>query len=114
VEGDGYLDEATGESMPSDGVIESQLVWSHDGETWHHFDEERTPAIGRSKDGFDSGKTHDYCWHLGCILPRVPAMIVRTGMVIGTAKEPVVDEEAGETHWYLLRAISMSTYPHSF
>ena len=21
----------------------------------------------------------DYCWHLGCILPRVPAMIVRTG-----------------------------------
>ena len=80
--------------MPSDGVIESQLVWSHDGETWHHFDEERTPAIGRSKDGFDSGKTHDDCWHLGCILPRVPAMIVRTGMVIGTAKEPVVDEEA--------------------
>ena len=76
VEGDGYLDEATGESMPSDGVIESQLVWSHDGKTWHHFDEERTPAIGRSKDGFDSG------------------------MIIGTAKEPVVDEEAGETHWY--------------
>ena len=26
-----------------------------------------------------NGKTHDHCWHLGCILPRVPAMIVRTG-----------------------------------
>ena len=21
----------------------------------------------------------DYCWHLGCILPRVPAIIVRAG-----------------------------------
>ena len=21
-------------------------------------------------------KTHEYCWHLGCILSRVPAMIV--------------------------------------
>ena len=20
---------------------------------------------------------HDHCWHLGCILPRVPAIIVR-------------------------------------
>ena len=29
-----------------------------------------------------SGKSHDYCWRLGCILPRVPrvpAIIVRTG-----------------------------------
>ena len=24
-------------------------------------------------------KTHDHCWHLGCILPRMSAMIVRTG-----------------------------------
>ena len=24
-------------------------------------------------------KPHDYRWHLGCILPRVPAIIVRTG-----------------------------------
>ena len=24
-------------------------------------------------------KRHDHCWHLGCILPRVPAIIVRTG-----------------------------------
>jgi len=23
--------------------------------------------------------SRDSCWHLGCILPRVPAMIVRTG-----------------------------------
>ena len=25
------------------------------------------------------GKSRDHCWHLGCILPRVPAVIVRTG-----------------------------------
>ena len=25
-------------------------------------------------------KSHDYRWHLGCILPRVPAIIVRTGL----------------------------------
>ena len=25
------------------------------------------------------GKPHDHCWHLGCILPRVPATIARTG-----------------------------------
>ena len=31
------------------------------------------------------GKTHDHCWLLGCIFPRVTAMIVRTGMhVSGT------------------------------
>ena len=24
-------------------------------------------------------KSRDHCWHLGCILPRVPAMIVRAG-----------------------------------
>ena len=28
------------------------------------------------------GETHDHCWHLGCILPRVPAMIVRAGRVL--------------------------------
>ena len=42
VEGDGAND------MPSDGVIESQMVWSHDGLTWHHADEARTPAIPRA------------------------------------------------------------------
>ena len=24
-------------------------------------------------------KAHDHCWHLGCILPKLPAMVVRTG-----------------------------------
>ena len=28
---------------------------------------------------FDQCKSHVYRWHLGCILPRVPAIIVRTG-----------------------------------
>ena len=30
------------------------------------------------------GKTHDHCWHLGCILPRVPATIVRAGDTVDT------------------------------
>ena len=30
------------------------------------------------------GKPHDYRWHLGCILPRVPATIVRTGVHFDT------------------------------
>ena len=44
-------------------------------------------------------KPHGRCWRLGCILPSVPATIVRTGELYMP---------------YLLRAISMSTYPHSF
>ena len=28
------------------------------------------------------GETHDHCRHLGCILPRVPATIVRAGRVL--------------------------------
>ena len=35
VEGDGYPEGG----MPSDGVIESQMVWSRDGAVWHHADE---------------------------------------------------------------------------
>ena len=44
VEGDGYPEGG----MPSDGVIESQLVWSRDGVQWYHADNSRTPAIPRS------------------------------------------------------------------
>ena len=53
VEGDGDFND----KMPSDGVIESQLVWSRDGVNWRHADEARTPAIPRSQpgQGFDSG-----------------------------------------------------------
>ena len=29
------------------------------------------------------GNPHDHCWHLGCILPRAPAMIVRAGVMEG-------------------------------
>ena len=36
------------------------------------------PAGGRP----GRGKTHDHCWHLGCNLPRVPAMIVRANRSI--------------------------------
>ena len=34
------------------------------------------------------GDPHDHCWHLGCIPPKVPAIIVRTGAAD--------DEEEGE------------------
>ena len=74
VEGDGY----PGGGMPSDGCIESQMVWSYDGVDWHHADEARTPAIPRSP----AGQGFDH------------------GMIIGTAKEPVVDGTTGELHWY--------------
>ena len=30
----------------------------------------------------ENGKTHHCCWHLGCILPRPPATIVRTGPML--------------------------------
>ena len=30
----------------------------------------------------ENGKTHHCCWHLGCILPRAPATIVRTGPML--------------------------------
>ena len=31
------------------------------------------------------GNPHDCCWHLSCILPRAPAIIVRTGAALGVA-----------------------------
>ena len=36
------------------------------------------PNVSLASDGRGptSGQPHDHCWHLGCILPRVPAMIV--------------------------------------
>ena len=36
-------------------------------------------------------KSHDHCWDLGCILPRVPAIIVRTG--VKHAKEIVMPHD---------------------
>ena len=37
------------------------------------------------------GKAHDHCWHLGCILPRVPAIIVRAGEPIEATVKSVHD-----------------------
>ena len=39
------------------------------------------PGIPDSEDLLSglTGKTHDHSWHLGCILPRVPTMVVRAG-----------------------------------
>jgi len=41
-------------------------------------------AYGAHTDCHDfRGNTRTHCWHLGSILPRVPAMIVRTGATAG-------------------------------
>ena len=61
--------------MPCDGPIDAQLVYSRDGLSWSHADRERTPVIPRGAgDAFDRG------------------------MIIGTAKEPVIEGDA--IHWY--------------
>ena len=41
----------------------------------------REHFVGLSDGGYfgREGTPHDHCWHLGCILPRVPATTVRTG-----------------------------------
>jgi len=74
---------------------------------------ERAAALGDGDDGDQAGKTHDYmyCWHLGCILPRVPAIIVRIGAVQrGTAApldrdhQPLHGVQLGRQHLLCGRA----------
>ena len=61
--------------MPCDGPIDSQIVYSRDGINWAHADRERTAVIPRGEgDAFDRG------------------------MIIGTAKEPII--KGDEVHWY--------------
>ena len=61
--------------MPCDGPIDSQIVYSRDGISWEHADRERTAVIPRGEgDAFDRG------------------------MIIGTAKEPII--QGDEIHWY--------------
>ena len=61
--------------VPCDGPIDSQIVYSRDGINWAHADRERTAVIPRGEgDAFDRG------------------------MIIGTAKEPIIDGD--EVHWY--------------
>ena len=43
------------------------------------------------------GKPHDHCWHLGCILPRAPAMIVRTGRCSSTSRSTGCTRTSGRT-----------------
>ena len=61
--------------MPCNGPIDSQIVYSRDGINWSHADRDRTPAIPRGAgEAFDSG------------------------MIAGTAKEPIIDGD--DVHWY--------------
>ena len=70
-----YVIGAGAPGMPIDGPIDAQLVHSRDGVNWTHFDQERTPIIPRGgADSFD--------W----------------GMIMGTAKEPIIRDD--EIHWY--------------
>ena len=48
---------------------------------------------------WSSRKTHDHRWHLGCTLPRVPAIIVRTG----DADMQLVDQQGPVPGVYLVR-----------
>ncbi len=61
--------------IPCDGPIDAQIVYSRDGISWVHGDRERTEAI-----------------------PRGGAGAFDRGMIIGTAKEPII--EGDEVHWY--------------
>ena len=61
--------------MPCDGPIDAQFVYSSDGIGWKHANRDRTAVIPRGNgDAFDRG------------------------MIIGTAKEPLI--EGDEVHWY--------------
>ena len=61
--------------IPCDGPIDAQFVYSRDGINWQHADRGRTAALPRGE-----GEAWD------------------RGMIIGTAKEPVLDGD--ELHWY--------------
>ena len=70
-------EQAPGEKnqIPCDGPIDAQFVYSRDGINWQHADRARTAALPRGDgDAFDRG------------------------MIIGTAKEPII--EGDEVHWY--------------
>ena len=61
------------------------------------------PALASLEDEIGSlnsriRKTRDYCWQLGCILPREPARIVRTGTLTGSApsKPPTTPDQASQ------------------
>ena len=61
--------------IPCDGPIDAQFVYSRDGINWQHADRARTAA-----------------------LPRGGAGEFDRGMIIGTAKEPII--QGDEIHWY--------------
>ena len=48
-----------------------------------------------------NGKMRDHCWHLGCILPRVPAIIVRTGLPEPTDEMVAAACEAANAHEFI-------------
>ncbi len=61
--------------MPVDGPIDGQLVYSRDGVNWRYPDAEQIPILPRGESGAFDG-----------------------GMMMGTATQPIIDDE--EIHWY--------------
>ena len=58
-------------------VYKSEIVRRHDtAGIWVAFFQERQQLLAS---GFCSSKSASNCRHLGCILPRVPAISLRTG-----------------------------------
>jgi len=62
-------------TAPLDGHIDALLVHSRDGVNWSHFDQKRTPIIPR-------GEEDSWDW----------------GMIMGTAKEPIIRDD--KIQWY--------------
>ncbi len=66
--------------IPVDGPIDAQLVYSRDGFHWHYPDENRLP-----------------------IIPRGEAGTFDTGMIMGTATQPIITDD--EIRWYYTGAV---------
>ena len=62
------------------GCVSAEQIEQWRGEFWSlcggsSADDSTWSVAERNAAQLCNGKPHDYCWHLGCILPRVPAMI---------------------------------------
>ena len=81
-----YMDGVIGDMV---GALKAKNMW--DNLLWFHQSDNGGPSFSGSShtannfpqkgSKMTNCEPRDCCWHLGCILPRVPAMIVRAGRV---------------------------------